>query len=84
MPSNPKNVRRCCACHEHDDKSNMIRFVKTPEGDVVLDDRRTMDGRGVWVHREADCIAKLKKKRLLDVAFKTRVGENVYGELDER
>lgn len=83
MASNPKNVRRCCACHEHADKSDMLRFVKDCDGKVFLDRTQKADGRGVWVHLSAACIAKLKKKKLLNVAFKTSVDESVYGELDD-
>ncbi len=83
MPSNPKNTRRCIVCREHDDKSNLLRFVKI-DGIVQQDESQKLEGRGVWVHSSGECIKKLVKKRILDFAFKTKVGENVYGKLDEQ
>lgn len=82
MPSNPKNTRRCIVCREHDDKSNMLRFVKV-DGVVQLDASQKLDGRGVWVHQNEECIKKLVKKRMLDYAFKTKVSDDVYGKLNE-
>lgn len=82
MASNPKNTRRCIVCREHDDKSNMLRFVKV-DGVVQLDASQKLDGRGVWVHQNGECIKKLVKKRMLDYAFKTKVSDDVYGELNE-
>lgn len=82
MPSNPKNTRRCIVCRNHDDKSNLLRFVKTADG-VQLDESQKLDGRGVWVHSNLDCIKKLVKKRMLDYVFKTKVSDDVYGKLGD-
>jgi len=81
MPSNPKNVRKCCACHAHADKSEMLRFVRDKDGNVFLDCSKKADGRGVWVHDSDECKDKLKKKKLLNAAFKTTVAADVYDRL---
>ncbi len=81
--SNPKDTRKCIACREHCDKNDMLRFVKTKDGDVFLDRSKKADGRGVWLHDNAQCRAKCLKKRLLNVAFKTSVGDEVYGEIND-
>lgn len=85
MPSNPKNTRKCCVCREHADKSELIRFVRTADG-VDIDRTQKLDGRGVWVHNNKECIEKLIKKKMLNSAFKANVGESIYAELtnDER
>ncbi|MEG1662947.1 MAG: YlxR family protein [Clostridia bacterium] len=80
MPSNPKNTRKCCVCHQHADKSELIRFVKSTDG-VEIDRNQKAGGRGVWVHNNEECIQKLIKKRLLNAAFKRNVGDNIYLEL---
>ena len=82
MPNNPKNLRKCAVCHEHADKENMIRFVKTKDGQIHLDHTKCADGRGVWVHDTAECKQKLLKKKLLNAAFKCSVDESVYEGLD--
>lgn len=82
MPSNPKNTRMCCACRERSDKSEMLRIVRTPSGQIMLDDTKCADGRGVWVHDSAECKAKLKKRKLLNGAFKCGVAEAVYEQIE--
>lgn len=80
---NEKNVRRCCACYEHAPKDELIRIVRTPEGVVKVDPTKRAGGRGVWVHAKSECIAKLKKKKLLGTVLKCDVPDEVYGALDE-
>lgn len=80
MPSNPKNTRKCSVCREHADKSELVRLVKTENG-IELDLTGKHDGRGVYVHRNAECIAKAEKKRTLNAAFRTAVPDSVYDEL---
>lgn len=81
--SNPKNTRKCIACREHADKSELMRFVKTRDGKVILDFSQKADGRGVWVHKGEDCVQKLIKKKMLNAAFKCNVGDEIYGEIHE-
>lgn len=80
MPNNPKNTRKCCVCREHADKSDLIRLVKTENG-IAIDATGKIDGRGAYVHNNANCIETCIKKFSLNVAFKQRVAEEVYDEL---
>ncbi len=84
MANNAKNTRRCIVCKGHDDKSNMIRFCKNANGDVVIDVTKKTDCRGVWVHNSDECINKLIKKRMLNATFKKDVGDAIYGELNDK
>lgn len=81
--SNPKNTRRCIVCHEHADKSEMIRFFMDRDGKVCVDRSKKADGRGVWVHEIGECKAKLIKKKMLNSAFRQNVGDEIYGEIDD-
>jgi predicted RNA-binding protein YlxR (DUF448 family) len=76
-----KNTRLCAACRCHDDKTALIRVVKTPDGAIVLDKSGKMNGRGVWLHNSPDCIEKAIKKRVLNFAFKCAVENSVYESL---
>ena len=84
MSNNAKNLRMCVACREHSDKSELLRFVKTKDGKIQIDETKTADGRGVWVHNSAECIQKLTKKRLLNAAFKCAVDESILEGLNDR
>lgn len=81
MPSNEKNIRTCCACREKSHKSQMLRIVKTPSGEIKLDESRSSDGRGVWLHDSEECRAKTVKRKLLNSAFRTYVPEEVYEQI---
>ena len=81
--SHPKNTRKCIVCKEHSDKSEMLRFVKTADGKVALDRTQKADGRGVWVDGSEDCTSPLIKKKMLNAAFKSNVGDEIYGEINE-
>ncbi len=84
MASNKKNTRMCVACRQHADKSELARFVRTPDGRIVFDASGKLAGRGVWVHKKAECVEKLKKKRLLSAHFHENVSDEVLRGLDER
>ena len=81
--SNPKDTRKCIACREHSDKSEMLRFVKQKGGGVFLDESKKAAGRGVWVHDRADCKAKVCKKKMLNSAFKTNVSDDIYDKIND-
>ena len=83
MPNNAKNLRMCIACREHADKQELIRFVKTKDGKIQIDETKSADGRGVWVHNSVECKQKLAKKKLLNAAFKCAVDESILEGLDD-
>ena len=79
--NNPKNTRKCCACQGRDDKCNLIRVARN--GNVAfVDESGKADGRGAYVHKNAECVAKLKKKKALSHALKMNVPEDVYARLE--
>lgn len=80
MPNNPKNTRKCCVCRQHADKSELLRLVKTQQG-IVIDKTGKIDGRGVYVHSNRECIETCIKKQSLNGAFKQSVAKEVYDEL---
>lgn len=83
MPSNAPDTRRCAACRAHAPKSEMIRVCRSADGSIFVDPTGKADGRGVWVHKNADCVATATKKKALNAAFKCAVPDTVYKELNE-
>jgi len=53
------------------------------DGKVCVDRSKKADGRGIWVHENGECKAKLIKKKMLNSAFKQNVGDEIYGEIDD-
>ena len=79
--SNPKDTRICIACRTHSDKSEMLRIVRKPDGEIALDKTQKADGRGVYIHCDEQCIAKAVRRKLLNGAFKCSVSEAVYEQI---
>ncbi len=75
--------RMCIACKEMANKTDLIRIVKTPEGDITLDFTGKKNGRGAYVHKDRECLMKIKKGRLLSKAFKQNVSDEIYDKLIE-
>lgn len=69
MASYKKNTRMCYACRQHADKSELVRFVRTDGGEYVPDGTGKAQGRGMWAHNSAECIAKLKKRKLIPASY---------------
>ncbi|MBQ7224603.1 MAG: YlxR family protein [Clostridia bacterium] len=73
--------RMCIACKEMHDKSDLIRIVKSAEGQISLDFTGKKNGRGAYVCAKKECIEKVKKGKMLSRAFKMAVDESVYDDL---
>ena len=73
--------RMCVACRGLFDKKDLLRVVKTPEGEIVLDRTGKRAGRGAYLCDREDCIKKCVKSKLLNKTFKTFLSEEVYNRL---
>ncbi len=75
--------RSCVGCRAVRNKSELIRCVKTPSGEVTVDRNGKAQGRGAYLCRNAECLAKARKKKLFNRAFRTTVDDAVYDELEK-
>ena len=75
--------RMCIACKEMHDKRDLIRFVRSPEGEISLDFTGKKNGRGAYVCNRLECIEKCCKAKLLNKTFKQEVAAAVYERLIE-
>lgn len=67
---------------QHFDKSELVRVLKTPEGDVVLDVTLRKNGRGAYICRGAACLKKARKSRRLETSLKTQIPDGIYDALE--
>ena len=70
-------MRRCVGCGASYPKKELLRVVRTPEGDVVLDATGKRNGRGAYVCRSSECFRTARKKR----RFATNLGAEIPEEL---
>ena len=70
-----KNIpqRMCIACREMKPKNEMIRVVRSPEGEISLDLTGRKNGRGAYICKSLDCFTLALKKKAFFRAF----GENI-------
>lgn len=68
-------MRMCVACREMKPKKELIRVVRTPEGDVIADETGRKNGRGAYLCRSEACLNKALKTRALDRALEQPLSE---------
>jgi predicted RNA-binding protein YlxR (DUF448 family) len=80
-----KNIplRRCVVCGEMKPKTELIRAVKSPEGEISLDTSGRANGRGAYVCNSGDCISKIRKTRRIEKSFGMRVPEEVFETIEK-
>ncbi len=74
--------RQCVGCRTMKDKKALIRVVKTPEGEIVLDSTGKKSGRGAYVCDNAECLKKARKTKALERAFDVSIPAEVYDALE--
>lgn len=82
----PKKIpfRKCIGCGEMIAKSELIRVVKTPEEDFILDESGRANGRGAYICKKMQCLEKAIKSKGLERSFKVKVPANAYEALTEQ
>jgi predicted RNA-binding protein YlxR (DUF448 family) len=76
-------LRMCAGCGQMKPKKELVRVVKSPEGEISLDLTGRRPGRGAYICRSADCLKAARKARRLEKAFSCRIPDEVYGRLEE-
>ena len=76
--------RQCLGCREMKNKKDLIRVVRSPEGEISLDFKGKKPGRGAYVCPQPECLKKARKSRALERAFSTSVPPEVYEQREEQ
>ena len=77
-------MRQCAGCREMKPKNQMVRVVRSPQGEISLDFRGKAPGRGVYVCPDPECRKKAQKTRALERSLDTASPPEVYEALAER
>ncbi len=76
-------MRKCTGCNEMKPKKELVRVVKSPEGEISLDLTGKKPGRGAYVCRDVGCLAIARKARRLEKAFSCAIPDEVYERMEE-
>lgn len=76
-------MRQCLGCREMKPKRELIRVVRSPEGEISLDFKGKAPGRGAYICPASACLKQAIKTKALERAFSTQIPEAVYEKLNE-
>ena len=74
-------LRTCVVTKEKLPKRELIRVVRTPDGEVVIDETGKLNGRRTYLKLDKDVILKAQKTKILDKNLEVEVKDNIYDEL---
>ena len=74
-------MRSCVVTHEKLPKKELVRVVRTPEGNVIVDTTSKANGRGAYLKLANDVIEKAEKSKILDKVLEVEVPATIYEEL---
>ena len=71
-------TRQCLGCNEHKPKKELLRVVRSPEGEVSLDFTGKKSGRGAYICHDVRCLKQARKSRRIDRSLECQIPDEVY------
>ena len=71
-------MRMCLGCNEMKPKKELVRVVKSKEGEISLDLTGKKSGRGAYICRNSECLKKARKSRRFEKSFSCRISDEIY------
>ena len=75
-------MRRCAGCGETKEKKQLLRIVRSPDGEISIDLTGKKSGRGAYLCKNVSCLRKAKKSRRLEQNLESAITEEVYQRLE--
>ena len=76
-------MRSCVITKEKLPKKELIRVVRTPEGEIVIDEIGKANGRGAYLKKDIEVIKKAKNNKVLNRVLEVEVPDSIYEKLEE-
>lgn len=76
-------LRKCVGCGEMIAKKDMLRVIKTKEGEVKVDLTGKQNGRGAYLHLKMECFEQAVKSKGLERSFKMSINSEIYDKLSK-
>lgn len=74
-------LRTCVVTKENLPKSELLRIVRTPTGEVIVDLTGKANGRGAYIKKDIDVLEKAKKSKILEKRLEVKISDDVYEEI---
>lgn len=75
-------MRICIGCGEMKPKKELIRIVKSKEGEVSLDLTGKKSGRGAYICKDLKCLKKARKAKKLERSFSCPISDEIYDRME--
>ena len=76
-------MRQCLGCNEHKPKIELLRVVRSPEGEISLDFTGKKSGRGAYICKSVKCLNKAVKSHRIDRNLECTVPDDVYDRMEK-
>ena len=83
MKSKKIPMRSCVVTREKLPKSELLRIVRTPEGEVLADISGKLNGKGAYIKKDIAVLEKAKKSKILEKVLEVNISDNVYDEISK-
>lgn len=76
-------TRMCTGCMQMKAKSELIRIVRSPEGEIFLDTTGRKNGRGAYICNSVECFNKAIRKKAFERAFGVSISDELKDSIRE-
>lgn len=76
-------MRQCVGCQTSKSKKELIRVIKTPEDEILIDTTGRKNGRGAYLCPDTECLRKARKSKGLERSLKTVIPADIYENLEK-
>ena len=74
-------MRSCVVTKEKLPKKELLRIVKTPEGNIIADESGKLNGRGAYIKKDISVLEKARKSNILEKRLECTIDDSVYEEI---
>ena len=74
-------LRTCVITKESLPKKELLRIVRTPSGEVKVDETGKLNGRGAYIKKDLEVLAKAQKSKILEKRLECKIEDSVYEEI---
>ncbi len=75
-------LRKCLGCNQQFAKKELVRVVKTKDGQIFLDHTNRANGRGAYICRSAECLKLALKRKAIQRSLAVALSDEVQAELE--
>ena len=76
-------LRKCTGCGEMKPKKELVRVVKTPDDQVLMDLTGRVNGRGAYICPDAQCLKIARKSKRIEKSFQMQIPDEIYDKMEE-